>query len=186
MSDTAIQEKIIMGIDPGTRVMGYGLIRVVPQRVELLQYGIIRLVKYTEQAQKLKKIYERISAIIEEYAPDEVALEAPFLGENIQVAIKLGRAQGVAMAAALARDIPITEYAPRKVKQSVTGNGNASKEQVAAMLPQLIYAPNLQKIELDATDAIGVALCHHFQANLPQTKNKGWSHFIQQNPDRIR
>jgi len=178
-------EKIILGIDPGTRLLGYGLIRVQKPKIDLLQYGIVKLAHLSSQALKLKKIFERISQIIEEYNPDEMALEAPFYGQNIQVALKLGRAQGVAMAAALVRQIPITEYAPRKIKQAVTGNGNASKEQVAVMLKTLLKFEG-NDIELDATDALGVAVCHHFQQNLPQGKNKSWEAFIKDNPNRIK
>ena len=131
-------ERIILGLDPGTNVMGYGVIKVVSQKLTLLQFGVIHLKKYVGHELKLKKIFERVLSIIDDYHPDEVALEAPFFGKNVQSMLKLGRAQGVAMAAALYRDIPITEYSPKKVKQAVTGNGNASKEQVAAMLKQLL------------------------------------------------
>ncbi|MEM9390785.1 MAG: crossover junction endodeoxyribonuclease RuvC, partial [Bacteroidota bacterium] len=131
-------ETIILGLDPGTSVMGYGLISVSGQQLKLLQYGVIHLGKYAGHELKLKKIFERVVSLIDDYHPDEVALEAPFYGKNVQSMLKLGRAQGVAMAAALSRQIPITEYAPKKVKQSVTSNGNASKEQVAAMLMTLL------------------------------------------------
>jgi crossover junction endodeoxyribonuclease RuvC len=134
---------------------------------------------------KLKKIFERVSAIIHEFQPDEVALEAPFYGKNVQSMLKLGRAQGVAMAAALTREIPITEYAPKKVKQSVTGNGNASKEQVAKMLMGLLGIKEAPKL-LDATDALAVALCHHYQGGKPVSAGKSWKNFITNNPNRIR
>ncbi|TAF66258.1 MAG: crossover junction endodeoxyribonuclease RuvC [Cytophagales bacterium] len=180
-------EKIILGIDPGTRLLGYALIQIKAKKIELLQYGVIQLAKYASQALKLKKIFDRISEIIEHYNPDEMALESPFYGENIQVAIKLGRAQGVAMAAALSREIPISEYAPRKVKQSVTGNGSASKEQVAAMLKNLVvFGEHTEEVALDATDALAVAVCHYYQHNLPQGKSKSWSAFVKDNPDRIK
>lgn len=184
-STPKVTEKIILGIDPGTSVMGYGLIRVVKNKPSLLQYGVIHLSKYSTHELKLKKIFERVSHIIEEYAPDEVALEAPFFGKNVQSMLKLGRAQGVAMAAALSFEIPITEYAPKKIKQSVTGNGNASKEQVAAMLMSLLNIKEAPKM-LDATDALGVALCHHFSGGKTVMKSKSWNAFISENPDRIK
>lgn len=157
-----LQERIILGIDPGTRHMGYGLIMIKGKEIKLMQYGIINLSKFANQEIKLKKIFERVTQLIDDYLPDEMALEAPFFGKNIQSMLKLGRAQGVAMAAALAREIPIVEYAPKKVKQSVTGNGNASKEQVAAMLKVLLKFTDDPKL-YDATDALGVAVCHYFQ-----------------------
>lgn len=178
-------ERIILGLDPGTNVMGYGLIRVTGSKIDLIQYGVIHLKKYTGYEMKLKKIFERVLGIVDEFNPDEVALEAPFFGKNVQSMLKLGRAQGVAMAAALYREIPITEYAPKKVKQSVTGNGNASKEQVASMLIQLLKIKEAPKM-LDATDALGVALCHHYQGGKPQNKTKSWQAFISENPDRIK
>lgn len=180
-------EKIILGIDPGTNIMGYGVILTTGKKYKLLQYGVIHLKKYETHELKLKKIFERITAILEEFMPDSVALEAPFFGVNVQSMLKLGRAQGVAMAAALVRDIPITEYSPKKVKQSVTGNGNASKEQVAAMLQTLFSLTELPKM-LDATDALAVALCHHFHDGRIQTKgrNAGWKSFIEENPDRLK
>lgn len=182
-----LKEKIILGIDPGTTVMGYGLILTEGKKYKILQYGVIHLKKYETHELKLKKIFERITGIIEEFAPDSVALEAPFYGANVQSMLKLGRAQGVAMAAALSKEIPITEYSPKKVKQSVTGNGNASKEQVAAMLQTLLGIAELPKL-LDATDALAVALCHHFHEGRVQTRgrNAGWKSFLEENPDRIK
>ena len=181
----AESEKIILGIDPGTSVMGYGLIRISRNSVSLLQYGVIHLSKYSNHEIKLKKIFDRVLSLIEDYHPDEIALEAPFYGKNIQSMLKLGRAQGVAMAAALSREIPITEYAPKKVKQSVTGNGNASKEQVAKMLQSLLVFEHVEKL-LDATDALAVALCHHYQGRLPGGGKKSWKSFISENPDRVK
>lgn len=180
-----IKEKIILGLDPGTAVMGYGVILVNGSEVSVLQFGVIKLDKYDEHELRLKKIFERVLALIEEFHPDEVALEAPFFGKNVQSMLKLGRAQGVAMAAALYREVPITEYAPRKVKQAVTGNGNASKEQVAAMLMSLFKIKELPKL-LDATDALGVALCHHFQGGKKSSKTSSWSQFIKSNPGRVK
>jgi crossover junction endodeoxyribonuclease RuvC len=179
------KEKIILGMDPGTSVMGYGVILVKGNAAKLIQYGVIHLSKYANHELKLRKIFERVIGIIEDFEPDEVALEAPFYGKNVQSMLKLGRAQGVAMAAALSRDIPITEYAPKKVKQSVTGNGNASKEQVASMLKTILKFEVEPKL-LDATDALAVALCHHYNANSAMSKNKSWKSFINQNPGRIR
>jgi len=179
------KERIILGLDPGTNVMGYGLIRTNGNKIDLLQYGVIHLKKYAGYELKLKKIFERVLGIVDEFNPDEVALEAPFYGKNVQSMLKLGRAQGVAMAAALYRDIPITEYAPKKVKQSVTGNGNASKEQVSKMLMQLLKIKEAPKL-LDATDALGVALCHHYQDGKQQSKSKSWQAFISENPGRVK
>ncbi|MFK7899230.1 MAG: crossover junction endodeoxyribonuclease RuvC [Cyclobacteriaceae bacterium] len=179
------KEKIILGIDPGTQVMGYGLI-IVGKKPRVLQFGVLHLKKYTDHAMKLKKIYDRLVQIIDEYHPDEVALEAPFFGKNVQSMLKLGRAQGVAMAAALSRDIPINEYEPKKVKQSVTGNGNASKEQLAEMLKQILNFKEIPKL-LDGTDALGVALCHHYNSgNLTLNKTSSWNQFLSQNPDRLK
>lgn len=180
------QEKIILGVDPGTKVLGFGLISVQKPKIIPIQYGILNLSNLDNQALKLKKIFEQISELIEEYSPDEVALEAPFYGQNVQVALKLGRAQGVAMLAALTREIPISEYAPRKIKQVVTGNGNASKEQVAKMLETLLEFSLKEDVSLDATDALAVALCHHYQGNLPQNQSKSWEAFLKENPDRVK
>ncbi|SDJ77316.1 crossover junction endodeoxyribonuclease RuvC [Catalinimonas alkaloidigena] len=180
--------KIILGIDPGTNVMGYGLIQVVGSQPVLLQYGVIHLHKYPNHAIKLKKIFERVTQLIEEYLPDEMAVEAPFFGKNVQSMLKLGRAQGVALAAALAREIPVMEYAPRKIKQAVTGNGNASKEQVAAMLQVILNFKHDKDKMLDATDALAAAVCHHQQSGglRLSSKSGGWGDFLKNNPDRIR
>jgi len=180
-------EKIILGIDPGTNVMGYGVILTEGKKFKLLQFGVIQLKKYETHELKLKKIFERICGILDEFAPDSMALEAPFYGANVQSMLKLGRAQGVAMAAALSKEIPITEYSPKKVKQSVTGNGNASKEQVAAMLQTLLGIEELPKL-FDATDALAVALCHHFHEGRVQSRGRtqGWKSFIEDNPTRIK
>lgn len=180
-----VKEKIILGLDPGTNIMGYGLIEIHHPKINLLQYGVIHLSKYEGHELKLKKIFDRVLSLIDEYHPDEVALEAPFFGKNVQSMLKLGRAQGVAMSAALSRDIPIVEYAPRKVKQSVTGNGNASKEQVAKMLMTLFSIKEVPKL-LDATDALAVAVCHHFQKGTLGTKSKSWDSFVKDNPGRVK
>lgn len=180
-----IKEKIILGVDPGTSIMGYGLIMIKGSELTLVQYGVIHLDKYKEHSIKLNKIFERVTELIREYKPDEMAIEAPFFGKNVQSMLKLGRAQGIAIAAAIARQVPIVEYSPKKVKQSVTGNGNASKEQVAAMLARLLNFKDIPKL-LDATDALGVAVCHYFQNGKTETKSKSWSSFLKENPDRIK
>jgi len=172
-------------MDPGTSVMGYGVILIRGNETQVIQYGVIHLSKYVGHELKLKKIFERVIGIIEDFEPDEVALEAPFYGKNVQSMLKLGRAQGVAMAAALSKEIPITEYAPKKVKQSVTGNGNASKEQVASMLKTILKFESAPKL-LDATDALAVALCHHYNAKSRHTSSKSWKSFMNENPGRIK
>jgi crossover junction endodeoxyribonuclease RuvC len=180
----AVTEKIILGLDPGTNIMGYGVIIVRGKTPSLMQFGVIEMGKYGEHALKLKKIFERVLALVDEYKPDEVALEAPFFGKNVQSMLKLGRAQGVAMSAALYREVPITEYAPKKVKQSVTGNGNASKEQVAKMLMQIFSIKEIPRL-LDATDALAVAVCHHYQNGTIKVRSKSWEGFLKDNPAKI-
>ena len=179
------KEKIILGLDPGTNIMGYGLILIRGSKMNIIQFGVIQLSSYETHELRLKKIFDRVLALVEEFKPDEVALEAPFYGKNIQSMLKLGRAQGVAMSAALYRDIPITEYAPKKVKQSVTGNGNASKEQVAKMLMQIFNLKELPKL-LDASDALGVAVCHHYQKGVGKSKKSSWESFVKENPKRLK
>jgi crossover junction endodeoxyribonuclease RuvC len=181
----ASKERIILGLDPGTNVMGYGVINITGSRMTILQFGVIKLGKYGTHELKLKKIFERVLGLVDEFVPDEVALEAPFYGKNVQSMLKLGRAQGVAMSAALYREVPITEYAPKKVKQSVTGNGNASKEQVARMLQQLFRFKELPKL-LDASDALAVAVCHHYQNGAEKRKKNSWGDFLKDNPERIK
>ncbi len=180
-----VREKIILGLDPGTNIMGYGLISIKGSSLHLLQFGVIHLNKYAGHELKLKKIFERVTGLVDEFHPDEVALEAPFFGKNVQSMLKLGRAQGVAMSAALSREIPIVEYAPRKIKQSVTGNGNASKEQVAKMLMTLLTIRELPKL-LDATDALAVAVCHYYQRRMPKGGTKSWEAFLKENPTRVK
>ena len=183
----AINDRIILGIDPGTIVMGYGIIHVQNSKLSLVALGVIKLEKYDEHADRLKKIFERVVGLIEEYKPDELAIEAPFFGKNVQSMLKLGRAQGVAIAAALSKNIPMTEYSPKKIKMSITGNGNASKEQVSAMLHNLLKFENTEGY-LDATDALGAAVCHYFQNSKTQKKKKksysGWDTFLKDNPNR--
>lgn len=178
-------EKIILGLDPGTNVMGYAIILVQLSKVKLIQFGVIQMGKYGAHELKLKKIFDRVLTLVDEFKPDEVALEAPFFGKNVQSMLKLGRAQGVAMAAALYREVPITEYAPKKVKQSVTGNGNASKEQVAKMLMQIFSIKEMPKL-LDASDALAVAVCHHYQNRLMKNKSKSWESFLKDNPEKMK
>jgi crossover junction endodeoxyribonuclease RuvC len=185
MKNSKIKENIILGLDPGTQVMGYALILASGEKMKLLQYGVIKLESYPNHEIKLKKIFERVTSLIKEFSPDEVALEAPFYGKNVQSMLKLGRAQGVAMAAALSHGIPICEYAPKKVKQSVTGNGNASKEQVASMMMRLLGIKETPKL-LDATDALAVAVTHLFQRKSPAKSSKSWKAFIADNPGRIK
>lgn len=181
-------ERIIMGIDPGTNVMGYGLLGICGKKAEVIILGAIELSKFESHYKRLNRIYERVSGLAEQYLPDEVALEAPFFGKNVQSMLKLGRAQGVAMAAVLQRDIPVAEYAPRTVKMAVTGNGQASKEQVANMLRHLL---DMGKTEipkfLDATDALAVALTHYYETGKPAAAKgpKSWADFLTKNPDRI-
>ncbi|MFN6945576.1 MAG: crossover junction endodeoxyribonuclease RuvC [Cytophagaceae bacterium] len=179
------KDKIILGIDPGTSITGYGLIQIKGSGMSLIQYGVIHLNKYSDHAIKLSKIFERVVQLIDEYLPDEMAIEAPFYANNVQSMLKLGRAQGVAIAAAISRQIPITEYAPRKIKQAVTGNGNASKEQVAAMLTNILKFKATHEF-LDATDALGVAVCHHFQNGNQASKSKSWASFLKDNPGRVK
>ncbi len=166
-------EKIILGIDPGTNIMGYGVLRIVGRKAEMVVLGVIDLRKIGDHYLRLGHIMERITGIIDAYHPDEMAIEAPFFGKNVQSMLKLGRAQGVAMAAAIGRQVPITEYAPLKIKMAITGTGSASKEQVADMLRRML---RLDKEEmgdfLDATDALGAAFCHFLQMNRPQTRKK--------------
>lgn len=179
-----VENKIILGVDPGTSVMGYGLIQSNGNNLQLIQYGVVHLSKYTGHELKLKKIFERMISLLDEYKPDEMAIEAPFFGKNVQSMLKLGRAQGVAIAAALSREVPVVEYAPKKIKQSVTGNGNASKEQVAAMLQQMFKFKETPEF-LDATDGLAVAVCHFYQKGNANRTNKSWSAFLKDNPERI-
>jgi crossover junction endodeoxyribonuclease RuvC len=180
-------KKIILGIDPGTTIMGFGLLIVKGKEIELLEMGVEKLDKISDHALKLKQIFLTTLAIIDKNKPDELAIEAPFYGKNVQSMLKLGRAQGVAIAAALYRDIPIFEYSPRKIKQSITGSGSASKEQVAAMLFNLLKIKDM-KIQLDATDGLAAAVCHFFQRNPSGTGTKysGWDAFLTQNSERIK
>ncbi|WP_233883877.1 crossover junction endodeoxyribonuclease RuvC [Tenacibaculum piscium] len=180
-------EKIILGVDPGTSIMGFGIIKVVGKKMEFVQMNELILKKYDNHYIKLKLIFERTLELIDTYHPDEIALEAPFFGKNVQSMLKLGRAQGVAMAAALSRDIPVTEYAPLKIKMAITGSGKASKEQVALMLKSLLNLKTLPK-NLDATDGLAAAVCHHYNSGkVVGGKNyTGWASFVSQNEKRVK
>jgi crossover junction endodeoxyribonuclease RuvC len=178
-------DKIILGLDPGTQVFGYGVLQQKGREVQAVQMGVIRLEKFRSHEIRLAKIYEKVSQLIEEFTPDEVAIEAPFFGKNVQSALKLGRAQGVSMAAAIARQIPIVEYSPKSVKKSVTGNGNASKEQVAAMVVRLLKI-NPENYLMDATDGLAIALTHLNQGDRKQESSGGWEQFLKANAGRIK
>lgn len=180
------QERIILGIDPGTTIMGFGLIRVVDKKMSFLQLNELQLSKYADHYVRLRLIFNRTIELIDTHLPDEIAIEAPFFGKNVQSMLKLGKAQGVAIAAGLSRDIPITEYAPRKIKMAITGNGNASKEQVARMLQSLLDLKELPK-SLDSTDGLAAAVCHFFNTGRVTNEKSytGWDAFIKQNEDRI-
>ena len=181
-------EKIVLGIDPGTNVMGYGIISVVGQKARMVAMGVIDMRRENDPYLRLGKIFERVTGIIDEYLPDEMAIEAPFFGKNVQSMLKLGRAQGVAIAAAIHHSVPIHEYAPMKIKMAITGNGSASKEQVAGMLERLL---NLDKQDMpkfmDATDALGAAYCHFMQMGRPerQAHYSSWKDFANKNRDKV-
>lgn len=180
-------EKIILGIDPGTNIMGFGLIVTCRQKMKLIMLDDLLLKKVIGHELKLKKIFEKTLNLIDEFHPDEIAIEAPFYGKNVQSMLKLGRAQGVAMAAGLYREIPITEYSPKKIKMAITGNGNASKEQVAGMLQNLFNIKTLPT-NLDSTDGLAAAVCHHFNSGRDSSEKSysGWEAFVKQNSKRIK
>jgi crossover junction endodeoxyribonuclease RuvC len=191
MEQISVKERIILGIDPGTAVMGYGLVKETGSKIELISLGVIKMEKIDDHMLKLQRIFEKTVHLIDNYHPDCLAIEAPFYGKNIQVMLKLGRAQGVAMAAALSRNVTITEYSPRKIKQAITGNGNATKEQVAAMLQNLLSFKETPEF-LDATDGLAVAVCHSFQKistgtgkNGSKKSYSGWETFVKDNQKRI-
>ena len=184
-----VKEKIILGIDPGTNIMGYGVLKVTGTKPEVLSLGVIDLRRCSDSYLKLKHIYERVQGIISSYLPDELAIEAPFFGKNVQSMLKLGRAQGVAIVAALCRDIPVTEYAPLKIKMAITGNGQATKEQVADMLKRMLHIPDSEIGPfMDATDALGAAYCHYLQMGRPtiQQKYSSWKDYIAKNPEKVK
>ncbi len=181
-------DRVIIGIDPGTNVMGYGILGITGKKPVTIAMGVIELSKFESHYLRLNRIYTRVLGLVEQYLPDEMAIEAPFFGKNVQSMLKLGRAQGVAMAAALSRDVPITEYEPRKIKMAITGNGASSKEQVKEMLRRILGIPaeNLPE-KLDATDALAAALCHYYESSRPHPDkgNKSWKDFIAKNPGRV-
>lgn len=180
------QEKIILGIDPGTTIMGFGLIQVTGKQMKFLQLNELKLSKYDDHYVRLKLIFERTIELIDSFHPDEIAIEAPFFGKNVQSMLKLGRAQGVAMAAGLSREIPITEYSPKKIKMAITGNGNASKHQVAKMLQSTLGLKELPK-NLDSTDGLAAAVCHFYNSGRVSVGGgySGWEAFVKQNEKRI-
>lgn len=184
----ATTDRIILGIDPGTNVLGYGIIQQHNTGISLVVMDVLRMEKISDGALKLKKIFDTVTTLIEKHHPDELAIEAPFFGKNVQSMLKLGRAQGVAIAAALNQSLPIFEYEPRRIKQSITGKGGASKEQVAAMLQRLLAFKEIPKF-LDATDAVAVAVCHYFQRKpaVPGGKTfNSWTNFVAENPNRVK
>jgi crossover junction endodeoxyribonuclease RuvC len=184
-----IKEQIILGIDPGTTVMGYGILKVMGNKTEMLAMGVLDLKKYSDHYLKLQRIFARTLSLIDEFHPDHLAIEAPFFGKNVQSMLKLGRAQGVAMSAALYRDIPITEYAPLKIKMAITGSGSASKEQVADMLRRYLKIPQEDMLpQLDATDGLAAAYCHFLQSGRPTSEKaySGWKDFIAKNEDKVK
>jgi crossover junction endodeoxyribonuclease RuvC len=184
-----VEEKIILGVDPGTTVMGYGLIQIIDNKPFLLAMGVLELNKYDDHYQRLQHIFARIISLIDEFLPNELAIESPFFGKNVQSMLKLGRAQGVAMAAALSRNLPIFEYSPLKIKMAITGNGRASKEQVADMLQRYLKIPKENMLpQLDASDGLAAALCHFFQSNRPASKSNynSWKDFINKNEKRVK
>lgn len=181
-------EKIILGIDPGTNVMGYGVIRATGNKAELVVMGVIDMRREKDPYLRLGRIFERVTGIIDEFLPDEMAIEAPFFGKNVQSMLKLGRAQGVAIAAAIHHDVPIHEYAPLKIKMAITGNGSASKEQVAGMLQRLLKINDADMPKfMDATDAVGAAYCHFMQLGKPEVEHhyRSWKDFVNKNKERV-
>jgi crossover junction endodeoxyribonuclease RuvC len=180
-------DRIILGIDPGTNIMGYGIIEINNKKPSFIAMDVIRLGKIHDPYLKLQSIFKETLILIDQFQPDELAIEAPFFGKNVQSMLKLGRAQGVAIAAALSRSIPIFEYAPRKIKLAITGQGAASKEQVASILSKMINIREIPK-DLDATDGLAVALCHFYQDKAIQTEKnyRNWEEYMRKNPDRIR
>lgn len=182
-------DRIIIGIDPGTNVMGYGILGIKGKKPSMIAMGVIQLSKFESHYLRISRIFERITGLVTQYLPDEMAIEAPFFGKNVQSMLKLGRAQGVAMAAALARDVPITEYEPRKIKMAITGNGAASKEQVQEMLRRILNIPKEDLLpQLDATDALAAALCHFYESSRPQVDKgcRSWKEFIAKNPNKVK
>ena len=180
------EEKTILGIDPGTNIMGYGIIKKVNRKIIFICLDVVLLQKFKKTNVKLKKIFETTKNIIDQYHPDEIAIEAPFFGKNPQSMLKLGRAQGAAIIASMTKNIPIIEYAPKKIKLAITGSGSSSKEKVAGMLKNMLKLDETPKY-LDATDGLAVAVCHALQNDLLNVNQKeSWSQFIKNNPNRIK
>jgi crossover junction endodeoxyribonuclease RuvC len=187
--------KIILGIDPGTLLMGYGIIEICGDRIRLIEMDVLKLSGKKHNHERLQLIHAKVMNLIGQHSPDDFAIEAPFFGKNVQSMLKLGRAQGVAIAAAMSANLSVTEYSPKKVKQSITGNGNADKEQVWKMLEHIVLIEKKPK-HFDATDALAVAICHHFQTNSPlklngnsksrPEKKNGWSEYVKNNPSRVK
>jgi crossover junction endodeoxyribonuclease RuvC len=181
--------KIILGIDPGTVIMGFGVIEVTSKGAALIMMDVLKLSARSDTYERLQTIHQKVCELVKDHAPHALAIEAPFFGKNVQSMLKLGRAQGVAIAVAMQAGVPVTEYSPRKIKQSITGNGNADKLQVLKMLQRILSFDESPKY-LDATDAIAVAVCHHFQGNTPVAssakKLSGWKDFLAQNPQRMK
>ena len=178
----------IIGIDPGTVVLGFAVVEVHPRSRRIVELGVLKLAQLKDHSHRLELIHRRLSQVIQQYRPTVMAIEAPFFGKNPQSMLKLGRAQGVCMAAAIAEGLEVTEYAPRKIKQSITGNGNASKEQVAAMLENE-FALDSSRYLADATDALGAAMCHYYQNRTAVPGGKrfsGWEGFLKANADRVK
>lgn len=182
----------ILGVDPGTNILGYAILEVVSNHLRIIDFGVISLLKYADHTEKLKEIFLQLQEIIETYQPTQMAIESPFYGKNVQSMLKLGRAQGVSMAAGITMGLSIEEYAPKKVKLSITGNGNASKEQVASMLENILKI-KIESKYLDSTDALGVAVCHFNQKGIIQNtvkkegvkKKMDWSAFVKDNPTKV-
>lgn len=186
---TSADDRVIMGIDPGTNIMGYAFIGVNGNRARLIAMGVIDLRKCKDMYMKLGEIFTRVQGLINSFLPDELAIEAPFFGKNVQSMLKLGRAQGVAIAAAISRQVPIHEYAPLKIKMAITGNGSASKEQVADMLRRMLNISNEEMPHfMDATDALGAAFCHFIQRGKPVSDKKysSWADFVNKNPGKVK
>jgi crossover junction endodeoxyribonuclease RuvC len=183
------KSNIILGIDPGSVIMGHGIIEVTGKAITLIEMGVLKMSSKEDAYDRLKQVYSAIETLVKKYKPDTFAIEAPFFGKNVQSMLKLGRAQGVAIAAAMRYGVPVTEYSPKKVKQAITGNGNASKEQVMKMLERIVTIKEGADY-FDATDAVAVAICHHFQQTSPLAatlkKAKGWDDFISKNPERVK
>lgn len=179
--------KTILGIDPGSNIMGYGVLEITKGRATVVAMGVVKTAGFSGHYQKLNHIFNRTLYLVDQYKPDETALEAPFFGKNVQSMLKLGRAQGVAMAASLYRNIPIFEYAPLRIKQAITGNGSATKEQVAYFLKQM-YKIEIMPEDLDATDGLATAVCHYLQLKNPASGSsvKNWEEFIRKNPGRVK